>query len=168
MNFQSDQKPAVVQRVSQHSFQLQKTYCLEWRRAAHMQLRNCVFPDLCNGECAGASITIYWEAVAKREWRRGFDRTAPEQRKPDTIMRRRAAHEEILGHEELEPQLPSKEEREVARKARTHALRKAKWERMLAAVRCPDDRAESSSSSCNSSGSSSCRAASSASSNSDE
>ena len=75
MNFQSDQKHAVVQRVSQHSFQLQKTYCLEWRRAgasrAHMQLRNCVFPDLCNGECAGASITIYGEAVAKREWRRG-------------------------------------------------------------------------------------------------
>ena len=67
-------------------------------------------------------------------------------------MRRRAAHEEMLGHEELEPQLPSKEEREVARKARTYALRKAKWERMLAAVRCPDDRAESSSSSCNSSG----------------
>ena len=56
MNFQSDQKPAVVQKVSQHSFQLQETYCLEWRRAgasrAHMQLRNCVFPDLCNGECA--------------------------------------------------------------------------------------------------------------------
>ena len=33
-------------------------------------------------------------------------------------MRRRAAHEEMLGHEELEPQLPAKEEREVAIKAR--------------------------------------------------
>ena len=161
VRWEPEQKPASAWVLPGAEFKISKTYCLQLLPDnPRVHVRTTSILDYTFTELAGqpggsrSYPKVELEAVADRAWRRGYfsakpwDRKAPEQARPDSIVKR---HQEHKRRRLQPPNLEDEFERTARRQADKLLRRREKWSRMKGTVEGEPSSSSSSSSSTSSS-----------------